>query len=189
MPARPDFRGNISPTSFFNIIEINKGKTRIVDGVNGSQIGTTSNPIDPRLYPLANNGGATQTHALLPNSPAIDSGNSFGLTTDQRGLPRPSDLASDPNATGGDGADMGAFELQPVDSDGDGIADANDNCPFVFNPDQADFDLDRIGDTCDAQTGPPRNKDQCKNGGWMRFNFPRTFRNQGDSIQFVNTGR
>ncbi len=39
------------------------------------------------------------------------------------------------------------------------------------------------------QIGPPTNKDQCKNGGWQRFNFPRTFKNQGDCIQFVNTGK
>ena len=37
--------------------------------------------------------------------------------------------------------------------------------------------------------GPPTNKDQCKNGGWQTFNTPRTFKNQGDCIQFVNTGK
>jgi len=75
------------------------------------------------------------------------------------------------------------------DDDNDGVADAADNCPLTSNPSQSDFDLDGIGDTCDPQTGPPRNKEQCKNGGYARFDFPRTFRNQGDCIQFVNTGR
>ena len=28
--------------------------------------------------------------------------------------------------------------------------------------------------------GPPTDKDQCKDGGWSSFNFPRTFNNQGD---------
>lgn len=37
--------------------------------------------------------------------------------------------------------------------------------------------------------GPPTNKDQCKNGGWQTFNTPRRFKNQGDCIQFVNTGK
>jgi hypothetical protein len=37
--------------------------------------------------------------------------------------------------------------------------------------------------------GPPTNKDQCKNGGWMNFNFPEKFKNQGDCIQYVNTGK
>lgn len=67
--------------------------------------------------------------------------------------------------------------------------DTADNATLTFNLDQTDSDLDGIGDTCDPQTGPPRNKEQCRNGGWMRFDFPRRFRNQGDCIQFVNTGR
>jgi hypothetical protein len=38
------------------------------------------------------------------------------------------------------------------DGDGDGIADANDNCPGVYNPDQADNDTDGYGDACDSNT-------------------------------------
>jgi DNA-binding beta-propeller fold protein YncE len=37
--------------------------------------------------------------------------------------------------------------------------------------------------------GGPTTKDQCTNGGWNAFQFPRTFKNQGDCIQFVNTGK
>ena len=41
---------------------------------------------DSRLAPLANNGGPTQTHALLPDSPAIDAGNNVpDFLDDQRG--------------------------------------------------------------------------------------------------------
>lgn len=65
--------------------------------------------IDPLLK---DNGGPTPTHELLSGSPAIDRGNSFGSAIDQRGLPRPSDFASIGNAEGGDGSDIGAFELQ-----------------------------------------------------------------------------
>jgi hypothetical protein len=39
------------------------------------------------------------------------------------------------------------------------------------------------------QIGPPTNKDQCKNDGWMNFNVPKKFKNQGDCIQYVNTGK
>jgi hypothetical protein len=35
----------------------------------------------------------------------------------------------------------------------------------------------------------PRTSDECKKGGWTRFQSPRTFKNQGDCIQFVNTGK
>jgi hypothetical protein len=36
-----------------------------------------------------------------------------------------------------------------VDSDGDGVPDADDNCPGVANPGQEDNDGDGIGDACD----------------------------------------
>jgi hypothetical protein len=70
----------------------------------------------PGLGPLAYNGGPTQTHALLPGSPAIDAGTMIACTgatfallvTDQRGMPR--------HAFGGTGSicDLGAFE-RPVE--------------------------------------------------------------------------
>jgi CSLREA domain-containing protein len=69
---------------------------------NHSLSGTTDNPLNPQLGSLANNGGPTLTHALLAGSPAIDKGNSFGATTDQRGVARPQGAAPD----------IGAFELE-----------------------------------------------------------------------------
>jgi hypothetical protein len=60
---------------------------------------------DPRLMPLSDNGGPTQTHALAAGSPAIDAGNNLaGLATDQRG--------SGFLRSGGLRADIGAFESQ-----------------------------------------------------------------------------
>ena len=61
---------------------------------------------------LAANGGPTMTHALGVSSIAIDQGNAFALTTDQRGFTRPCDQAGVVNAPGGHGADVGAFEVQ-----------------------------------------------------------------------------
>ena len=66
---------------------------------------------DPQLRLLGNNGGPTRTHALPPTSPAIDAGFSDGLSTDQRGQPRPVQQPHIPDASGGDGADIGAYEL------------------------------------------------------------------------------
>jgi hypothetical protein len=71
------------------------------------------NNTNPNLGSLQSNGGPTQTMALLPGSPAIDSGNPTGCTdgqghllkTDQRGMPRP-----DKEDAGG--CDRGAYELQ-----------------------------------------------------------------------------
>lgn len=51
------------------------------------------------------------------------------------------DSATAPPATG-------TFMAKPGDEDGDGVADASDNCARP-NPDQGDFDHDRVGDACD----------------------------------------
>jgi hypothetical protein len=57
--------------------------------------------VDPLLGPLVDNGGPTDTMALLAGSPAIDFGGTCGLATDQRQLPRPAAAC-----------DSGAFEFQ-----------------------------------------------------------------------------
>jgi hypothetical protein len=68
---------------------------------NNLPIGT-----DLKLGPLADNGGPTRTHALLPGSPAINAGsNPAGLTFDQRGF--------NYARVQGAAADIGAFEMQP----------------------------------------------------------------------------
>lgn len=43
-----------------------------------------------------------------------------------------------------------ALAVALADSDGDGVPDLIDNCTKVANPDQADVDLDGIGNACDA---------------------------------------
>jgi len=63
---------------------------------------------DAGLAGLADNGGRTLTHALLPGSPAIDALAAADCppTADQRGEPRPVGYASEARC------DIGAFELQ-----------------------------------------------------------------------------
>lgn len=61
---------------------------------------------DPQLLPLADNGGATRTHALHACSPALDRGIADGSTYDQRGAPW--------LRVHGSQADIGAYELQPA---------------------------------------------------------------------------
>jgi hypothetical protein len=65
------------------------------------------NNLNPLLGPLANNGGFTQTHALLPGSPAIDAVTHNPCpppNTDQRGFLRPA----------GPACDIGAFEAGAI---------------------------------------------------------------------------
>ena len=52
-------------------------------------------------------------------------------------------------------ADLAAGELalSPEDADGDGVPDAADNCMWVPNPDQTDFNLNTIGDACEDSDG------------------------------------
>lgn len=75
--------------------------------INGTSTGNVFGQ-DPLLGPLANNGGTTQTFALLPGSPALNAGDPAfaGAPTDQRGpgFARVS----------GSAVDIGAFEAQPA---------------------------------------------------------------------------
>lgn len=61
--------------------------------------------VDPLLAPLAANGGPTETHALQPDSPAIDVADCVtGIVVDQRGVMRPQ----------GERCDSGAFEFEDL---------------------------------------------------------------------------
>jgi len=67
------------------------------------------------LGPLQDNGGPTFTHALLCGSPAIDRGKNFSASaTDQRGVGFARTVIDPalPEPPGGDGTDIGAFEVQ-----------------------------------------------------------------------------
>jgi hypothetical protein len=68
--------GTIDPASSFNLIGTG-GSGGLTNGVNNNQVGVA----DPKLGPLVNNGGATQTHALLTGSPALDAATDVPLTT------------------------------------------------------------------------------------------------------------
>lgn len=104
--AGPDCGGTLASQGY-NLIVSTAGCT-IVGDTTGNIIGQ-----DPLLGALTNNGGATQTHSLLPGSPAIDAGNPAAPgsggnaceASDQRGVARPQ----------GTWCDIGAYEWwQPV---------------------------------------------------------------------------
>jgi hypothetical protein len=100
----PDIFGAVA-TADHNLVGDATGSSGIVNGVNGNIVGGNGNPvIDARLGPLQNNGGPTQTMALLAGSPAIGhADNSKAPAKDQRGLPRIDEA--------GELTDIGAFEL------------------------------------------------------------------------------
>jgi uncharacterized repeat protein (TIGR01451 family) len=102
----PDFAGAFATASHV-LLENPLGASGIADGVQSNLVGR-----DPALGPLADHGGPTPTLALLPGSPALDTGDATaaGLPDfDQRGAPFA--------RVSGAGVDLGAFELQVNDGD------------------------------------------------------------------------
>jgi len=95
----PDVYGAFSSLGY-NLVGATNDSTGFT--APGDLTGSLASPLDPKLGPLADNGGPTLTMALLPGSPAIDAGDtSLAPPTDQRGFPRPF----------GPAADIGAYEL------------------------------------------------------------------------------
>ncbi len=96
-PTQADIYGSVTSKGY-NLI----GNS---SGVSGF-VATDLLNVKPLLGPLQNNGGPTETMALLPGSPAIAAGSVAlippGITTDQRGAER----------TANDTVDIGAFEVQ-----------------------------------------------------------------------------
>ncbi len=100
-------------TTFYGIADIDTQLPKLVIAGSGNLIGASSLTVppdtlagDPRLLPLADNGGPTLTHALAADSPAIDAGlNPENLVHDQRGEGHA--------RLSGAGVDIGAFE-RPV---------------------------------------------------------------------------
>jgi CSLREA domain-containing protein len=109
--AQSDCSGSLASHDY-NLLGDNTGCTFTPQAHD--QVGTGSNPIDPALGPLADNGGpptgfggAPWTHALQYGSPALNAGSCVHidgnpLAADQRGVPRPQGLA----------CDVGAFEAR-----------------------------------------------------------------------------
>jgi len=97
-----DLNGSTTDTQGFNYSD---------DGTCGFTLGSDiPNGSDPLLGPLGDHGGPTPTRVPAPGSPLLDwvalgscqADGAAGITTDQRGLPRPS----------GTGCDIGAVEVQ-----------------------------------------------------------------------------
>ncbi|MEA2348037.1 MAG: fibronectin-binding autotransporter adhesin [Thermoleophilaceae bacterium] len=114
----PDCTGAPIQSQGYNLIGNDTGCTFANSA--GDQVGTAGGVIDPKLGPLAENGGGTPTHILLARSPALEAGSPLPTadinpppapptpvpcrTTDQRGILRPQSSV----------CDIGAVEMSAV---------------------------------------------------------------------------
>jgi predicted outer membrane repeat protein len=131
--AADDISGTVDAAGSFNLVGTG-GAGGLTNGVNNNQVGVAS----AGLAPLADNGGRTQTHALLPASPAIEGGSNASLPqdtfdvdgdaitaetlpVDQRGRVLPSTIfprvADSADAGVVQTVDIGAFEAHPTVED------------------------------------------------------------------------
>lgn len=105
-----------------NIITDARGSTGFIDGLNNDQV-SNNNEINPLLGDLSNNGGETDTRALLTNSLAINRGNNC-IHTGNCSLPNNQNvrLVSDQRSRFGrlvgQNVDIGAFEAGASQSTG-----------------------------------------------------------------------
>ena len=110
--SHPDFSGAVGSLGY-NLVGNSEGSSGF--GLAGShdQIGYPGAPISPNLAALGDFGGPTYTMPPMPGSVAIDQGKS-PYPNDQRGRGRFHDQPGVTNAGGGDGSDIGAYELRPT---------------------------------------------------------------------------
>jgi hypothetical protein len=158
-PTDPDVDGTFISNAF-NLIGVSDGSTGF--GSASDQVGTSGAPRDPMLETsgpgqplLKDNGGPTPTIALLCGSPCIDRGNNLtSFTTDQRGsgFARTMDLTNVQNATGGDGTDIGAFELQHPCFDAC-IQDDSSGTVLQINTTTGDYQFSNCGGLIVGGTG------------------------------------
>jgi subtilisin-like proprotein convertase family protein len=113
-PSGPDLHGEFST---FGCV-IGNGSDATFPSTVASQIGTAAAPIDPLLGPIGNNGGSTDTMALLRGSPALDAGYCLGINgpprPDQRGVNTVDLLSVGTSDQFTYACDAGAFELNPA---------------------------------------------------------------------------
>jgi hypothetical protein len=127
----------------------------IADDGSCNPIGTGDQNTDPVLLTLGDYGGAGLSRPPDVGSPAIDAGLTI-FTTDQRDLTRPWEFINVPDATGGDGADVGSVEVQgPFVSATDPASPSTNRQPRVIGgaEDGSTIELHATGDCSDSPLG------------------------------------
>jgi uncharacterized delta-60 repeat protein len=141
-PTGPDVTGPYNSQGF-NLIG-NGGNS---SGFNqpGDQVGSSAAPLNSLLGPLANYGGLTQTHLLLPGSPAINAGSSALLPTDAFDLDNDGDTA----------------EALPVDQRGVGFARGVNNAVDIGAV-EVNYTISATGGTPKAPRSTALSAPSCK---------------------------
>jgi CSLREA domain-containing protein len=128
VPATPDpsvflrntiIAGNLGSSDCDNPLTSERGN--LDDGTScGMRAAGDRSNADPKLGPLADNGGPTKTHALQTGSAAVGGGVAPCGATDQRGVTRPNagcDVGAFESSSGGGGACPGQVSVK-ADADG-----------------------------------------------------------------------
>ncbi len=123
--VRDDISGAVAAASSYNLIADGTGSSGLVNGVNNNQVGSGASPMDAKLGALQNNGGLTDTRAMLTGSPALNAGSNGLLPTDTFDLDADGDtsevLPVDQRGAGfvrviGTSVDIGAYEQPSVNA-------------------------------------------------------------------------
>src|SRR5437867_3444974 len=117
----------------------------LVSGLNGGFAAATDGAGNVLVSGIGSF-GSSKVIAVAPDGSVSDRATGFGFSGDVF-----FDAARDEALV----LDFGVTDIVAIcrDQDGDGVCDADDDCPQVANPDQADADGDGIGDACDHCTG------------------------------------
>src|SRR5215210_8864426 len=176
-------RNNCNSAQLGGVIS-SRGNNITSDGSCGFTQPTDRRNTDPRLGPLQNNGGPTDTRALLAGSSALDAGANTGCpATDQRGVVRPQ----------GPRCDIGAFERRnssPV-ARNDSYRGVEDRTLRVPSPGVLKNDTDADGDALRASivSGPGKGKLTLRPNGAFTYGPKKNFNGTVRFAYRANDGR
>jgi len=126
----------------------------------GYIVGTNSagdnNIWDFWVLKLGSNGEITDCNVMASTNASVANTNVIGQNSDATATVNSataSPINLDVQNTSASISTLCYYE-DPNDTDGDGIPNDEDNCPFNYNPDQQDSDGNEIGDVCEATDIP-----------------------------------
>ncbi|AFZ52467.1 choice-of-anchor Q domain-containing protein [Cyanobacterium aponinum] len=115
-PLPTDIDGFFGRSSAFNLIG-SSSANGIVDGVNNNIVGSTTDPLDPLLEPIATLGGDIIAYQPIDDSPAINAGNNLIVELQQFFSANPVDQFGNPRINNGT-VDIGSVESGYIDTQG-----------------------------------------------------------------------